>query len=226
MPIAKPNDEIAQAHVKGWGVVISRGGWYAIVVVCIVSVLSFANRFSSRATRSLTKSEVDNQTVPISETNKRCCSLQWKVYGKRELSDAELYKMWVYPVRQEHERTLPFLKPVEVYGNPHARICIKAFYPFHRGHEHFKDYFKSLAERYYPHLRVECINFGTPTGFKLFRKEGLSCGAVILQAYPQVKAKVGEVELPIIFEGPMDEAWQRSDLESFVRLLIGNESPR
>lgn len=224
MPIVKPNGEIAQAHVKWWSAFIGRWLWYVIAVICIVSMLSFANHFGSRTTKSLTRSELDNQSVSISESNERCCGLQWKAHSKRELSDAELYKMWVYPVRQEHERTLPFLKPVEIYGNPHARICIKAFYPFHRGHEHFKDYFKSLAERYYPHLRVECVNFGTPTGFKLFRKEGLSCGAVILQAHPQAKAKVGEVELPIVFDGPMDEAWQRSDLESLVRLLVSNES--
>ncbi len=186
-------------------------------------MLSFANHFSSRVMENLKKDEVNEQALLSGKSDERCCGMQWKIYIGKKLSDSELYKMWVYPVKQEHERTLPFLKPVEVYGNLKARICIRAFYPFHRGHEHFKDYFKSLAERYYPRLRVECINFGTPSGFKLFRKEGLSCGAVILQAYPQAKAKFGEVELPIVFEGPMDAAWQRSDLESLVGMLTSYE---
>ncbi|MCS7253757.1 MAG: hypothetical protein RMK18_03605 [Armatimonadota bacterium] len=197
--------------------------WYYIAMVCAISVFLAANHFSSRTMRSLREDKLDNQAVFPGRDNQRCCGSQWKVYTVRKLSDAELYKAWVYPVREEHERKLPFLKPVEVYGNPKARICVRAFYPFHRGHEHYKDYFKSLARQHYPHLRVECVNFGTPTGFKLFRKEGLSCGTVMLQGYPQPKARFGDIELPIVFEGPMDEAWQKNDLETLVGQLINHD---
>lgn len=194
--------------------------WHGVAVVCVVSALLLANYFSNRMAGSFAKSELNEQAASLSKSDQRCCGIPWKVKSGKEPSDAELYKMWVYPVTQQHERTLPFLKPVEIYGNANARLCIRAFYPFHRGHEHFKYYFRKLAERYYPYLRVECINFGTPTGFKLFRKEGLSCGTVMLHGYPQVKAKFNGVELPIVFEGPMDEAWQREDLELLIMQLI------
>lgn len=194
--------------------------WQVGCVGCIIFLFLIANRFGANVADRGDEGQISN----LVDLAHRCdFKAPCKSFKGQKLTEADyeaLYKAWVYPVKREHERKLPFLKPVEIYGNMNAHLCLKAFYPFHRGHEHFKDYFRELGKRYYPNLRVVCINFGTPTGFELFRKHGLSCGTVILQGYPKAQLKVGEIELPVVFEGPMDEAWKREDLEWLIEQII------
>jgi hypothetical protein len=194
--------------------------WHGGGVVCIIFLLLLANRFGAYVPDA---GDGEQANSPVDLTHRCSFNAPCKSFKGQKLTEAEyesLYNAWVYPVKREHEQKLPFLKPIEVYGNTNAWLCVKAFYPFHRGHEHFKDYFRELGKRYYPNLRVVCINFGTPTGFELFRKHGLSCGTVILQGYPKAQVKVGEIELPVVFEGPMGEAWKKEDLEQLIERLI------
>lgn len=121
------------------------------------------------------------------------------------------------------EEKLPRSLAIRRFGKSGASLRLKAFYPYHRGHEEFARYFSSLPDRFQD-LEVVCVDFATKLGNVLFRQEGLSCGAVIVER----KTEKGYQRVRV-FSGPMsgsvcgDGEWGKQDLENLLRQLTQKE---
>lgn len=199
--------------------------WYRVVrpfLVCVLLVVGVvaANRFLGQSTvqgRAKSKEGAGSSKGGACEQSRQLAGHSSGKVSEQEYK--QLRQIWVVPAAERLPQS-GFLKPVETLGNPGAKLCLKAFYPFHRGHEQYREYCHSLAERFPGDLRVVCVNFGTSKGFELLRQHRLSCGTVILQGHPKADLQLASAKLPVTFSGPMGTGWKQKDLEDLIKSAI------
>ncbi|MCX5713698.1 MAG: molybdate ABC transporter substrate-binding protein [Candidatus Omnitrophica bacterium] len=106
--------------------------------------------------------------------------------------------------------------PQATIGTTPPKVSIMAYYPLNEEHQFVANYLKSMEKKYPGKVTVKVIDFRTSDGYDAWRKTGLACAGVFINAKSEFELETPEGKKKVKFLRRLDTFWSREDFEKVL----------